>query len=329
MKKINITRTAIVGIFIFLAVLLLIAAIFAVGNQQKAFVKAITVRSVFYDIEGLQEGNNVWLYGVKIGTIKKISFYGKDQVEVLMSIEKTAQTHIPKDARVKIGSDGLIGNKIIIIYGGTFAETIGDSDFLQSDKTLSSDDLMTTLQANNQNILAITTAIKDGKGTIGKLIEDPSIANGINTTVKNFQELSANSEVAIGHLNDYTAGLNKKGTLANELVTDTAVYANLIQLSNQLRDASLHVAGVTANLETASNGITQNNTPIGMMFNNKQVAGDLQTMADNLANGSKKLDEDLEAVQHNFLFKGYFKRLAKQKQAQIVSDSVHKAQLTH
>ncbi len=226
MKINKLSRPAIVGIFILLAIVLLVIAIFAVGNQQKTFVKTITVRSVFNDIEGLQAGNNIWLYGVKIGVIKKINFYGKNKVQVLMSIEKDAQTHIPKDAHVKISTDGLIGNKIIIVYGGTFLQTIEENDFLESDTTVSSDAIMGTLQKNNQNLLDITDDIKSGKGTIGKLIEDPSIANGLNNTVKNFRAITANGEIAINNLNTFTSGLNKKGTLANELVTDTAMFAN-------------------------------------------------------------------------------------------------------
>ncbi len=329
MKITNLSRSAIVGIFILLAIVLLVVAIFAVGSQQKTFVKTITVQSVFNDIEGLQAGNNIWLYGVKIGVIKKINFYGKNRVEVLMSIEKSAQPHIPKDAHVKISTDGLIGNKIIIVYGGTFSQTIDENDFLESDTTVSSDAVLATLQQNNQNLLDITNSIKSGKGTIGKLIEDPSIANGLNNTIQNFKAVSAGSEIAIGNLNRFTSGLNKKGTLANELVTDTITFANLIQTTNQLKQASYNVAGITQNLQTASNGLTQNNTPIVIIFNNQQVGADLKTMADNLATGSLKLNEDLEAVQHNFLFRGYFRRQAKQKQAQVVNDSLLKISQSH
>ncbi len=103
----------------------------------------------------------------------------------------------------------------------------------------------------------------------------------------------------------------------------------LIQATDQLKHASYNIAGLTQNLQTASNGITQNNTPIGMMFNNQQVATDLKTMADNLATGSLKLNEDLEAVQHNFLFRGYFRRMAKQKQAQATNDSLLRLSQPH
>src|ERR1700739_3784528 len=101
MKTINISRAAIVGIFILIAVAIFIITVFTIGSQQKAFTKTISVSAIFNDIQGLQEGNNVWLYGVKIGTIKKISFYGKNEVQVNMNIDKSAQSHIPGDAKVK------------------------------------------------------------------------------------------------------------------------------------------------------------------------------------------------------------------------------------
>ena len=320
MKTIHITRGAVVGIFIFLSVAIFVLAVFTIGGQQKAFAKSISVKAIFHDIEGLQEGNNVWLYGVKIGTIKKIGFYGKDQVEITMNIIKSAQPHIPADAKAKIGTDGLIGNKIIIIYGGTMQETVTDNSYLQSETTISSDDILETLQANNKNLLSITNdlsvvskSIRDGEGTIGKLIKDPSVADDLNSTIKNFEVVSANSEKTIARLNTYVAGLNKNGTLANELVTDTVVFSNLIKTVDQLRGAAYNIAGMTANFRIASESFTKDNTPVGVLLNNTEVASQLKIVTANLTTSSQKLNDDLDAVQHNFLFRGYFRRLAKQK----------------
>src|SRR5215471_16780596 len=114
-RKLN--HSVIVGIFITVGLIILAMAVFILGSQQKTFAKAATIKAVFEDVNGLQAGNNVWLFGVKVGTIKKINFYGETKVEVIMSIEKDATTRIHKDATAKISSDGFIGNKIIVLTG--------------------------------------------------------------------------------------------------------------------------------------------------------------------------------------------------------------------
>src|ERR1700712_3480903 len=111
-------RPVIIGIFIFLGLAILFITVFTLGGQKKSFTKSFTVHAIFNDVEGLLTGGNVWFSGVKVGTIKSINFYGTTQVEVTMNIDLDVQSHIHKNAMAKIGSDGLIGNKIVVIYGG-------------------------------------------------------------------------------------------------------------------------------------------------------------------------------------------------------------------
>src|SRR5437762_13593127 len=112
-------RTVIVGIFIFLGVVILLAGVIVLGGQRKTFQKTITLNAVFNDVSGLQKGNNIWFSGVKIGTVKKLKIVSHSRVEVEMRLEQQSENFIYKDAKAKIGSDGLIGNRVIIIYGGT------------------------------------------------------------------------------------------------------------------------------------------------------------------------------------------------------------------
>ena len=104
-------RAIIVGIFVLLALLILILGIFTLGGQQKRFIDTITVKAVFDDVAGLKQGNNVWFSGVKIGTIKTIKLYGDSQVEVTMNIEESTQQFIRKDAVARISSESFIGNR--------------------------------------------------------------------------------------------------------------------------------------------------------------------------------------------------------------------------
>src|SRR5690606_11283394 len=130
-----------------------VAGIMTLGNQQKAFGKSLSIKAVFDDSGGLQIGNNVWYSGVKIGTVRKINFYGDSQVEIEMNVDAEVQDFIRKDSKATISSDGLIGNKIIVIYGGTSqSPRIEDQDRLEAVMPLDTDKMMETLQENNNNL---------------------------------------------------------------------------------------------------------------------------------------------------------------------------------
>src|SRR5215217_1309429 len=188
-------RKITVGVFIFLGLAIFVIGVFTLGSQKKAFVKSFTVDVIFNDIQGLKSGNNVWFSGVKIGTIKKIQFFGTSQVQVFLNIEEEAHKYIHKDASASISSDGLIGNKIIVITGGTpkfpFVE---DGDRLRVNTTLSTDDIMKTFQVNNKNLVEVTSDFKilarslvEGKGTVGTLLTDQQVAADFKSIVVNLK----------------------------------------------------------------------------------------------------------------------------------------------
>src|ERR1035437_3776550 len=228
-------RGIIVGLFILIGIAILIAGILIIGNLHETFKQKMRVVVLFEDVNGLQVGNNVWFSGVKIGTVNNLEFYGKSQVKVTFKIETKVQTNIRKDAKVKISTDGLIGNKILVIYGGSpLASEVQEDDTLGVEKTFSSEDMMNTLQDNNNNLKSITTDFKviskklvNGEGTIGKLLRDSSVYTNIDAATASLQQASAKAEQLIASLSTLSSGLNKKGTLANQLVTDTVVFNSM------------------------------------------------------------------------------------------------------
>src|ERR1700750_1567954 len=110
MNEVTVAKRVAVGIFISLGIAILIVAIFTIGGQHKAFVKSFRVHILFDDVQGLQPGNNVWLAGMKVATVKTIEFYHNSQVAVTLNIEKKAQPHIAGDSKARISTDGLVGN---------------------------------------------------------------------------------------------------------------------------------------------------------------------------------------------------------------------------
>ena len=315
-------RAVVVGFFIFMGLLFLFGGILIVGNLRETFNRKIELVSRFDDVNGLQKGNNVWYSGVKIGTVSSLDFYGKSQVEVSMNIETKTRQYIRKDAKVKISSDGIIGNKILVIYGGTekFAE-VQEGDTLEVEKTFSSEDMINTLQDNNNNILAITNDLKiitkqmtSGEGTIGKLLNDSSVYVNINAATTSLKMASAKAQQLVSTLETFSSNLNKKGTLANELTTDTVVFksvkASVLQLQQMADTATVFIT----NLKQAG---SNPKSSVGVMLYDEESGAHLKETIKNLESSSKKLDEDLEAAQHNFLLRGFFKKKAKAKKTDL------------
>ena len=310
-------HAVIVGLFIFLGIVFLLSAILIVGDLRETFNRKMQVVSLFDDVGGLQKGNNIWLSGVKIGTVSNLNFFGKSQVEVTMNIEKKAQRFIPKDALVKISNDGLIGNKILVVYGGSEKlSRVQEGDTLAVEKTFTSEDMIKTLQENNANLLAITSDFKTlshklvaGEGTIGKLLSDSSIYVNINSATASLQIASVKTQQLVSSLAAFSSGLNKKGTLVNELTTDTLIFksvkASVLQLQQMADTASIFVSNI-------KNAGSNPHSTIGVLLHDEESGERLKETIKNLESSSRKLDEDLEAAQHNILLRGFFKKKAKE-----------------
>jgi len=315
-------RAVIVGLFIFIGLMFLLGGILIVGNIRETFNNKMKVISIFDDVSGLKEGNNVWYSGVKIGTVSNMNFFGKSQVEVILNIATKAQQYIRKDAKVKISSDGIIGNKIIVIYGGTtdFAQVeVGDT--LAVERTFTSEDMINTLQDNNENLLTITSNIKtitnrlvDGDGTIGKLMNDTSVYVNINAATVALHNATVKAEQMISSLATFSSALNKKGTLANELTTDTTVFNSVKASVTKLQQMADTAKMFVTNLKNAG---SNPNSAIGVLLHDKEAGAYLKESMKNLESSSKKLDADLEAAQHNFLLRGYFRKKAKAEKDSI------------
>lgn len=336
MKSTGYTRAIVLGIFVFLGVAIFIITVLTLGSQHKTFEKSITVKTYFDNVNGLQKGNNVWFSGVKVGTIKRVNLKENGKVEVEINIEEVSVKFIPKDVKAKLSSDGLIGNKIIELYGGTASEAkIKNGDIVGSDKLLSTEAMMSTLSKNNDNILAITNDFKlissriaAGKGSIGKLLTDETLVDQLNATSNILMHASQNLEKLSANVSNYTAKLNNKGSLANDLVTDTVIFSKLRATVAQLQNVADSSQNIIANFKTTgniiNNGLSNKNTPAGMLLNDEQSANKIKITLQNLQSASKKLDEDLEALQHNFLLRGFFKKKAKQdkENSKIILDTV-------
>lgn len=184
------------GILVFSSILILIAGIYFIGQRQQLFNSTFLISGVFKDISGLQVGNNVRFSGITIGIIENIEQISDSTVRVDMLINKQSQKFIKKDAKAIIGSDGLMGNKILILIAGTSGKPqIADNDFVETTQPISMDEILFKINLMSENAVDITDDlavimdnIREGRGTVGKLFSDSAFAQGIDETLVNIKQ---------------------------------------------------------------------------------------------------------------------------------------------
>ncbi len=320
MNKQENKRSVIVGVFVLIGILILMAGIFIMGGQQNRFVSKVNVITVFDNVAGLKNGNSVWFSGVKVGIVKNVRFREDRKVEIVLGIDQRSREYIRKDAVAKLGSDGLIGNKIIVIEGGSSdVEPVDEGDMLQVVKTTDSDAMLETLQLNNENLVGITANLKvltdrlaKGEGAAGAVLNDSLMGVHIKEMIAGLRQTAVNANRITASLADVTGKLNEKGTLVNDLLTDTAVYASLRSSVAQLQGITQTASALTSNLGEATEKLNRSDNAVGVLLNDPRMAETIRQTMVNLEQSTEKLDQNMEALQHNFLFRGFFRKQARE-----------------
>src|SRR5580765_1929769 len=149
-KTINNVR---LGIFVLIGTAFLIAGLYMIGNNRNMFDHTFTVKATFFKVNGLMKGNNVRFSGIDVGTVKSILIDSDTSVEVTMIIENDARKFIRKNAKAAIGTDGLMGNKLVEIDNTDHpAESVEDGDVIATVRPIETDQMMRTLDRTNNDL---------------------------------------------------------------------------------------------------------------------------------------------------------------------------------
>ena len=184
------------GLFVVGGLAIFLLAIFIIGKQKNMFNPVFKLRTSFYNVSGLQVGNNVRFSGVNIGTVDNIRIINDTTVVVDMLIKMDHKKFIKTDCEVGIGSEGLIGDKLLIISQGSFdSKVVKNGQKLLSSEPVETDDIIASLQITaenaeviSQNLAEVMEKINNGDGTLGRLISDPTIAENLDQTIVNLKK---------------------------------------------------------------------------------------------------------------------------------------------
>jgi phospholipid/cholesterol/gamma-HCH transport system substrate-binding protein len=321
MEKKEITQQVKLGAFVLAGVTLFLVAVFFIGAENNIFSRTYEVAVVFRNVEGLKEGDNVWLSGVKVGTVTGVQIVEQGKVVVTLSLKNNQHEFITKDATAAVGSDGLVGNKIVVIRPGKSSYPIAENDTINSLSPTDTQELINIAKDVGDNTRSLTQDLKliakrvnDGQGVVGELFNDGKIAQDLRMAVANLKTTGDHTAKLSGELHALIADLRTGEGLLPVLLHDTTYAQNFSQALANINKVSEHAQVVAKDLEGLSSKMTDKDNAVGVLLTDSTFAQRLRNTLANTEQATEKLDENMEALQHNFLLRGYFRKQDKKKE---------------
>lgn len=320
MEKKEIAQQVKVGAFVLTGLTLFLISVFLIGSQNNIFSRTFTLTAVFRNVEGLKPGDNVWLSGVKIGTVSDVRIVSDGRVIVDLSLKHDQNQFIRRDAVATIGSDGIVGSKILIIRPGISNEIVSEADTLRTTSPPDTQDILNVAKQVGDNTRSITSDLKviassisEGEGVLGELLNDGALSQEIRAVVANLRTTGSNTVRASEELHRLVYALREGDGLLPTLIADTSYVNTFRSALTNIETLSADAGAVSQKLRSFAARIDDTDNPVGVLLSDSVAAEELKATIQNAASASRKLDENMEALQHNFLFRGYFRKQEKRE----------------
>jgi phospholipid/cholesterol/gamma-HCH transport system substrate-binding protein len=314
------------GAFVLAGVALFLVSVFFIGAENNFFSRTYDVAAVFKNVEGLKEGDNVWLSGVKIGTVTQVRIASQGKVIVHLSLKRNQHQFITNDATASVGSDGLVGNKIVVIRPGVSNQVIAEGDTINTLSPTDTQELINIAKDVGENTRSLTVDLKmiakkvnDGQGIVGELLNDGKVAQDLRAAVANLKTTGEHTARLTKELEGVLVELRSGDGLLPTLLHDTSYATSFADALKNVKEVSANASVVSANLEKLANNMNETDNAIGVLLQDSTFANRLKSTMSNAEMATQKLDQNMEALQHNFFFRGYFRKQEKRKNKEAAS----------
>lgn len=281
------------GIFIVIGVIIFFIIIYILGKNRSIFTSNIKVLAVFENVYGLTEGNKVRLLGIDVGTVTKIKIISENQVLVEMSLQQDVIKFIPKNSIATIGTEGITGNKIVVIMPGTTDhKPISSKDTLNTLKPVEIDDILKEIKKTGENItkvsenlIEVTDKINRGEGIFGKIFTDTTLSANFDKITRNIVEIT-------DKLNEVSNNIKKGEGLLGTILVDT-------NFSKNLEKAGKNFELISRNLNRAIEKISKGEGLVGKLYSDTLLARKFYDITENISDVSVKLNkasDDLKLI---------------------------------
>lgn len=183
------------GMFVTIGLVLFVMAVYFIGKQKNLFGSTFHITSQFKTVSGLEVGNNVRFSGINVGTVEQIQLKNDSTVMVVLVMKEDVRKFIKTDATASIGSDGLMGDKVLTISPGQKSQKmIEDNGIIASVDGIEMHDIMKSVKKSVDNIGVISDEIaifshsmNNGNGALARLVKDDKMANSVSNTLSNLE----------------------------------------------------------------------------------------------------------------------------------------------
>lgn len=304
------------GIFVLAGLACLLVTLYLLGSRHNLFSHSLPVQADFRNVSGLLTGNNVRLGGITVGTVKKIRIVNDTTVRVEMSLNEDVRPFVRKNTVATIGTDGLVGNTIINLNAGPgAAPTVNPNDVLQTRQPTSMDAMLGTLDISNKNLVAITNNLRImtarlDSSTLWQLLNDKKLPGNVRQSLGNAVAATAQLRTAAHDVQLLTSGVRQGHGPLGYLLTDKTMEGQLGHAARQLASTSDTLVATVTGLkrQTQTGG-----GPLQTLLTDTAASRQLRQSMQNVEQGTQKLNQSMEALQHNFLLRGYFRRQQKKQ----------------
>lgn len=312
------------GLFVLTGTLALIYGLYMIGSNRNIFGSTFQVNALFKNVNGLMKGNNVRFGGIDVGTVQDVKIINDSSVRVIMVIETDAKKFIRKNALAGLGTDGLMGNKLVNIVPGTGnAAEVEMGDTLGTVKPIGTDEMLRTLGRTNDNIVVITDNLKkmtmnfSEKNSLWGVLMDTVAADNIKKSIVNIRLTSSHIGEASDKLEDIINNINKGKGSIGLLLTDTSLSGEIRHSIVNLRKTSENTVIISGDLNKITNNMDSGRGTVGKLLTDTSLVQKLNVTMDNMKRASKGLNEVIEGIKHSWPLKGYFKKQENERQKRI------------
>ncbi|MFI5196908.1 MAG: MlaD family protein [Chitinophagales bacterium] len=310
------------GIFVSAGLLILIVSLYLIGKNQNFFGSNFNVRVRFNNISGLVTGNNVRYSGIQAGTVSKIQVMDDTTIEVTLLINKKIKPYIHQNTIAAIGNDGLMGNKVINLTPNRIpAPEIVEGGLLYTKKVPYTDEMMETLSNTNNNVkvlserLIVTVDKINNSNALWSVLNDTTLPQNLKISMSNIRDATVRIKELSGAIDNMAKDMQDGKGPAGVLLTDKKVAEDMKQAIANINDASKESKVILERADSlvrlVQQDISNGHGAVHAVLRDTALVTKLNNSMTNIEKGTAAFNQDMEALKHNFLTKGYFKKEAK------------------